>query len=92
MEVCLACQQRAGYRQLTEGLGAAELSDEDLAGLKGSDSRKFVLATLLWQRTVVPQEWFAEKLWMRSAANVSQQFRRMDDGMVEATVPVAMRV
>ena len=78
-------------RWLAEGLGVAGLSPDDLAGLKGSDPRKLVLAKLLWQRTVVSQEWIAEKLWMRSAANVSQQVRRMDDGAVEAKVPAAMR-
>jgi hypothetical protein len=37
-----------------------------------------LLADLLWRRTVVSQEWLAKKLVMRSAANVSQQLRRLD--------------
>jgi len=41
--------------------------------LKGSDPRKLALAELLWKRTTVSQEWIAEKLAMRRAANVSQQ-------------------
>jgi hypothetical protein len=41
--------------------------------VKGSDPRKVLLADLLWRRTVVSQEWLAEKLQMKSAANVSQQ-------------------
>ncbi|MBE7495646.1 MAG: hypothetical protein HS117_11910 [Verrucomicrobiaceae bacterium] len=46
--------------------------------MKGSDPRKVLLADLLWRRTVVSQEWLAEKLEMKSAANVSQQLRRLD--------------
>jgi len=47
-------------------------------GKRGSDARKVLLADLLWRRTVVSQEWLAEKLRMRSAANVGQQMRRLD--------------
>ena len=36
------------------------------------------LAALLWRQTVVSQEWLAEKLRMKSAANVSQQMKRLD--------------
>ena len=36
------------------------------------------MSDLLWRRTVVSQEWLAEKLEMKSAANVSQQLRRLD--------------
>jgi REP element-mobilizing transposase RayT len=62
---------------LKEGLRAAGLKATDLPGLKGSDPRKLALAKLLWSRTTVSQQWIAEKLSMRSAANVSQQLRRM---------------
>jgi hypothetical protein len=61
-------------RWLKEGLKTAGLEKKDLRALKGSDPRKLVLAELLWKRTTVSQEWLAEKLSMRSAANVSQQF------------------
>ena len=44
--------------------------------MRGSDPRKVSLAGLLWRRTTVTQEWLAEKLQMRSAANVSQLLRR----------------
>jgi hypothetical protein len=44
-------------------LAAAGLTAKDLPGLKGSDPSKLVLA---------------EKLEMKSAANVSQQLRRLD--------------
>ncbi len=35
-------------------------------------------ADLLWRRTAVAQEWLAQKLAMKSAANVSQPLRRLD--------------
>lgn len=63
---------------LKAGLKAAGLKSVDLPRVKGSDARKVLLADLLWRRTVVSQEWLAEKLAMRSAANVSQQLRRLD--------------
>ncbi|MBE7497729.1 MAG: hypothetical protein HS117_22525 [Verrucomicrobiaceae bacterium] len=73
---------RTGERQalqwLARGLRAGGLKPGGLAGVKGSDPRKVLLADLLWRRTVVSQEWLAEKLEMKSAANVSQQLRRLD--------------
>ncbi len=48
-----------------------------------------LLADLLWRRTVVWQEWLAEKLRMRSAANVSQQMRRLDKKRVLGRVTEA---
>jgi hypothetical protein len=38
--------------------------------------RGTALANLLMERTVACQSWIAERLAMRSAANVSQQVRR----------------
>ncbi|MDZ4401933.1 hypothetical protein [Prosthecobacter sp.] len=46
--------------------------------MKESDPQKLLLAALLWRRTVVSQQWLAEKLHMQSEANVSQQLRRLD--------------
>ena len=63
---------------LKQGLKAAGLKVSELAGLKGSDVRKLLLADLLGRRTTVSQRWLAEKLAMKSAANVSQQLRRLD--------------
>jgi hypothetical protein len=51
-----------------------------------------LLADLLWRRTVVSQEWLAEKLAMKSAANVSQQIRRLDRKKALASVPPEMRL
>jgi putative transposase len=55
---------------LNEGLKAAALDADELKRTKGSDPRKVALAKLLWERTTVSQDWLAEKLQMRSAANV----------------------
>ena len=77
-------------RWLREGLAAAGLKESDLTGLPGSDPRKVALAGLLWRRTTVSQPWLAERLQMRSAANVSQQLRRRVSGS-EKSLPKALR-
>ena len=51
----------------------------------------FPLAELLWKRTTVSQEWIAEKLSMRSAANVSQQLRRFDRAKANAKLPMELQ-
>jgi len=57
-------------------LAAAGLSVKELSSLPGSDVRKVALANLVLERTVARQSWIAEKLAVRSAANLSQQVRR----------------
>ena len=49
------------------------------------------MAQLLWKRTTVSQEWIAEHLAMHSAANVSQQLRRMKKGSPQTKLPPAMQ-
>jgi len=61
---------------LQEGLQAAGLDLSKLQQLPGSDVRKVAIARAIWQQTVVPQKWLAQRLSMRSATNVSQQLRR----------------
>lgn len=78
-------------RWLAAGLKAAGLLAKDLSALKGSDLRKLALAELLWKRTTVSQEWIAEKLSMRSAANVSQQLRRFDRAKANAKLPMELQ-
>ena len=77
-----AVRQTHGLKQaelwLRKGLAAAGLDRADLSRLKGSDPRKVALAELLWKQTTVSQEWLAERLKMRSAANVSQLLRRAE--------------
>jgi hypothetical protein len=68
--------QGQAERWLAEGLKAAGLRGADLRGLRGSDPRKVALAVLMWRHTTVSQGWIAERLHMRSAANVSQLLRR----------------
>lgn len=72
---------------LTEGLNASDLTSADLADLKGSDPRKVLLADLLYRRTVVSQQWIANKLHMHSQLNVSQQLRRLDREKAAQKVP-----
>ncbi|MCF7734345.1 MAG: hypothetical protein K9N23_21870 [Akkermansiaceae bacterium] len=77
---------------LAEGLKAADLIARDLPGLKGSDPRKLAMAERLWKQTTVSQEWIAEKLSMRSAANVSQQLRRFKRAKTLANLSPEMLV
>jgi putative transposase len=77
---------------LKEALKVAGLEERDLPSLKGTDPRKLAIAELLWKRTTVSQEWIAEKLSMRSAANVSQQLRRLDQVKMQAKLPSELRV
>ena len=77
---------------LAEGVKAAGLKRRELEMVKGSDPRKVLLADLLWRRTVVSQEWLAENLAMKSAANVSQQIRRLERKKALAGVPEELRL
>jgi putative transposase len=74
--VSRAHDQWEAERLVKEGLATAGLEEHALRGLPGSDVRKVALASLLLERTVASQSWLAERLAMRSAANVSQQVRR----------------
>ena len=84
-----AHDQIEAERLLREGLAAAELEAAALVDLPGSDVRKTALASLLLERTVARQTWIAERLVMRSAANVSQQVRRYRAARPE--VPAQLR-
>ena len=54
----------------------AGLDKESLTALPANEPRKVELARLLWKRTTVSQAWIAERLGMRSAANVSLALHR----------------
>jgi putative transposase len=86
-----AHDEKTAEAWLKTGLKAAGLRAQDLHTLKGSDPRKLMLADHLWRRTVVSQEWIAEKLAMKSAANVSQQLRRMDRKEMLKRVPESLK-
>ena len=83
--------ERQALEWLARGLKAGGLKTSGLAKVKGSDPRKVLLADLLWRRTVVSQEWLAEKLEMKSAANVSQQLRRLDGEAAIKRVPEELK-
>ena len=68
--------EKEALRLLEEGLEAAALDHLELGQLKGSDGRKVAIARVIRQRTTASMGWLAERLSMRSAANVSQQIRR----------------
>ena len=71
-----AHNEKEARRLLEGGLTNTGLSARELDSLPGSDVRKVALASLILERTVARQSWIADKLAMRSAANVSQQVRR----------------
>ena len=58
------------------GLKRAGLAEAALGAMPGSDPRKVRIAQEVWRQTSVSQQWIAQRLKMRSAANVSQQLRR----------------
>ena len=58
----------------------------------GSDARKVLLTDLLRRRTVVSQNWLADKLSMKSAANVSQQMRWLVRKKALAAAPESLRL
>jgi hypothetical protein len=68
--------EKEALRLLGEGLAEAGLAVEDLQRLPGSDERKVAIAREIWEKTTMSMNWIAEKLRMKSAANVSQQLGR----------------
>ena len=49
---------------------------KSLAAIPANEPRKVELARLVWKKTTVSQAWIAERLGMRSAANVSLALHR----------------
>jgi putative transposase len=62
---------------MRQGLKRFKLSQGDLESLPGSDPRKVAIADSIHKRTTTPLGWTAERLQMKSAANVSQQLSRL---------------
>jgi hypothetical protein len=52
------------------------LRESELEALPGSDARKVQIARAVRAQTTVSMGWIAERLRMRSAANVSQILKR----------------
>jgi putative transposase len=69
------------------GMAALGLRDEDLKLARGGDARKVSLAWAIARSTTVSQSWIAQKLGMKSAANVSQQIRRFELNREQLTDP-----
>jgi putative transposase len=69
--------EQAAREYVAEGLRMHNLSEEDLAALPGSDPRKVAIARVVRGKTSVRLGWIADALKMKSAANVSQQLRRV---------------
>jgi putative transposase len=63
-------------RLLGLGMEALGLRDSDIRNPMRGDLRRVAIAKVLDSRTTVSQTWIAQKLNMKSAANVSQQVRR----------------
>jgi REP element-mobilizing transposase RayT len=72
--------QAEAERLVISGMKDLGLSVEDLDRLAGSDPRKVAMAQATHSVTSVSQVWMAERLKMKSAANVSQQLRRLKRG------------
>ena len=68
--------QAEAEKIVQQGLERFGLSKTDLELLPGSDPRKVSIAGFIHQSTTTPQGWTAERLQMKSAANVSQLLSR----------------
>jgi REP element-mobilizing transposase RayT len=73
-------QKAHGERQAEEivrdGLNESGLQEEELGNVPGNDRRKVKLAQEVWEQTTMSMGWIAQRLAMKSAANVSQILRR----------------
>jgi REP element-mobilizing transposase RayT len=68
--------EKEAERIVSEGLKRLGLKSNELDGFPGSDPRKLEIAAEVRTHTAVSLSWIAQRLQMRSAANVSQQLRR----------------
>ncbi len=53
-------------------------------------ARKVCIAKVIWEQTVVSQKWLADRLGMKSAANVSQQLRRHRPKSKRSDIPASL--
>ena len=74
--------QQEAERLARIGLKKYKLKEEALDRLPGSDERKVAIAESIHRSTTVSQGWIAERLRMKSAANVSQQSDAETNGCV----------
>ena len=66
----------AALTLLSKALRRHQLASADLIRLPGADPRKVAIAVELLQTTTASQGWIADRLHMKSAADVSQILRR----------------
>lgn len=71
-----AHDEKTAEEILQAGLKEEGLPQKELATLPGSDARKVRIARKIRAETTVRMGWIAERLCMRSAANVSQILKR----------------
>lgn len=83
--------EREAERLLAEGLKPVGMSQAEVKQTKGADVRKAIVAKLLWDKTTVSQGWIAERLHMKSAANVGMVVRRELTKKKLAAVPKELR-
>ncbi len=65
---------------------------DNLYQVKGSCTRRELSSDLQWRQTLVWHERTAEKLVMKSTANVSRQIRRLERKKALATVSQELKV
>jgi putative transposase len=70
---------------IRQGLKVLNLSEDQLKATKGSEPRKVSLAWAIVRSTTMSQSWIADRLNMRSPANVSQQVRRFEAQLQQQT-------
>jgi len=73
----------AAKKILKKGLKLTGWSAKELKALKGSEPSKVYIAKAIRGNSTVSLAWVAEKLYMKSAANVSQQIKRMRCGEIQ---------
>jgi putative transposase len=69
--------EKEAERIVNEAMARCRLEEAELPELPGADSRKLKIAAEVRAHTAVSMAWIADRLHMRSAANVSQQLRRV---------------
>ena len=83
--------EKAAETLIAGGLEACGLSLREIKALTGGDARKATMAELLWKKTTVSRAWIAEKLSMKSAANVGMAIRRLKSGEIKRDYPREFR-
>jgi putative transposase len=64
-------------RIIDRALEVLDVGPAELVRTPGSDPRKLAIAHMVIERTTVRRQWLAERLFMRSAGNVTQQVAKI---------------